>query len=215
MYEFVSGPLVWFSFGVFFLGSFYRLASMLWMAKKDKVVYPYLSVKYSLRSLLHWVIPFGSRNMRQQPGMTILSFVFHICLIITPLFLMSHIILIQQAWKISWWTLPKSVADAMTLIVVISCVIFLIRRFSNPTVRFVTVKSDYLLLAIAIAPFLTGFLSEHQWVAYRPMLIVHILTGNFMLIAIPFTRLSHMLFFVITRAYMGSEFGAVRNSKDW
>lgn len=215
MYEFVSGPLVWFSFVVFFLGSFYRLASMLWVAKKDKVVYPYLSVKYSLRSLLHWVTPFGSRNMRKQPGMTILTFAFHLCLIITPLFLMPHIILIQKAWKISWWALPKSVADALTVIVIIACLIFLIRRVTNPTVKFVTVASDYLLLAIAIAPFLTGFLSDHQGVAYRPMLIVHILTGNIMLIAIPFTRLSHMLFFVFTRAYMGSEFGAVRNARDW
>jgi hypothetical protein len=36
-----------------------------------------------------------------------------------------------------------------------------------------------------------------------------------MLAAIPFTRLSHALFFLFTRGYMGSEFGAVKNAKDW
>lgn len=215
MYEFVRGPLVWVSFVVFFLGSLYRIASMLWMAKKDKVVYPYLSVKYSLRSLLHWVTPFGSRNMRQQPEMTILTFAFHLCLIITPLFLMPHIILIQQSWKISWWALSKSVADAMTLIVVIACVIFFIRRVTNPTVKFVTFVSDYVLLAIAFLPFFTGFLAYHHFFSYKIMSLLHILCGEVMLMAIPFTRLSHMLFFPFTRAYMGSEFGAVRNARDW
>jgi len=215
IYKFMCGPLVWVSFVVFFLGSFYRLASMLWMAKKDKVVYPYLSVKYSLRSLLHWLTPFGSRNMRQQPEMTILTFAFHICLIITPFFLMPHIILIQQAWKISWWALPKSVADTMTLIVVIACLFFLIRRVTNPTVKFVTFVSDYVLLAIAFLPFFTGFLAYHHLLHYKTLPLLHILCGEIMLMAIPFTRLSHMLFFVFTRGYMGSEFGAVRNARDW
>ena len=35
------------------------------------------------------------------------------------------------------------------------------------------------------------------------------------LLAIPFTRLSHMLFSPFTRAYMGSEFGKVRMARDW
>jgi nitrate reductase gamma subunit len=215
LYEFMCGPLAWVAFVVCFLGIFYRLGSMLWMAKKDRVIYPYLSVKYSFRSLLHWVTPFGSRNMRLQPGMTILSFVFHVCIILTPLFLMPHIILIQLSWKISWWALPKSVADVFTLIVIIACVIFLIRRATNPTVRFVSYVSDYVILALAFLPFFTGFLACHHLLPYKMMSLLHILCGEIMLMAIPFTRLSHMLFFPFTRAYMGSEFGAVRNARDW
>jgi len=41
------------------------------------------------------------------------------------------------------------------------------------------------------------------------------LSGEVMLAIIPFTKLSHMLFFPITRGYMGSEFGGVRQAKDW
>ena len=36
--------------------------------------------------------------------------------------------------------------------------------------------------------------------------------GEIMLVAIPFTRLSHMIFSPLTRAYMGSEFGKVRHA---
>ena len=46
-------------------------------------------------------------------------------------------------------------------------------------------------------------------------MILHILSGEVLLVAIPFTRLSHMLFAPLTRSYMGSEFGNVRNARDW
>jgi len=105
MYEFVSGPLVWISFIVFIGGSLYRLVSMHKLAKKEKVIYPYMSLKYGLRSIIHWIIPFASTNMRRRPLMTIITFAFHICLVLTPIFLLSHNLLWRQSWKISWRTL--------------------------------------------------------------------------------------------------------------
>jgi len=215
MYEFIRGPLVWISFILFIGGSLFRLILMLRLAKNDKVIFPYMSLKYSFRSLFHWLVPFASTNMRKRPVMTIVTFAFHLCLIITPIFLLSHNLLWYQSWNISWWSLPESVADIMTVVVICTCFFFLARRLILAEVKFVTFASDYLLLAIALAPFLTGFLAYHQWFSYKPVLMTHILAGEIMLIAIPFTRLSHMLYFVFTRAYMGSEFGAVRNSKDW
>jgi nitrate reductase gamma subunit len=61
----------------------------------------------------------------------------------------------------------------------------------------------------------TGFWAYHQFPAYRLMFILHMLSGEFVLAAIPFTRLSHMLYAVFTRGYIGSEFGAVRHARDW
>jgi nitrate reductase gamma subunit len=214
-YELVRGPLAWASLLLFVLGSLYRILSMLQEAKKDKVVYPYMSLKFSLRSIAHWVVPFGSRNMRMRPVMTVVSFVFHICLVLLPLLLLAHAVLWYESWTVQWWSLPEPVADVMTVLVILSCVFFGVRRITQPEVRNVTSASDFVLLSIVLLPFLTGFLAYHQWGAYRPMLIAHILAGEIMLVAIPFTRLSHMLFFPFTRAYMGSEFGNVRNARDW
>jgi len=215
VYELVRGPLAWASLLLFLAGSLYRIGYMLVDAKRDKVVYPYMSWKHGLRSILHWVVPFGSRNMRMRPVMTVVSFVFHICLVVLPLFALAHVILWYESWTVQWCALPETAADVMTLLVVLCCVFFAVRRITQPEVRNVTSVSDYLLLAVVAAPFVTGFLAAHQWGAYRPMLIAHILTGEIMLVAIPFTRLSHMLFFPFTRAYMGSEFGNVRNARDW
>ncbi|UCF94158.1 MAG: nitrate reductase [Desulfobacterales bacterium] len=216
LYHWVSGPLVWLAFIVFIGGSLYRLSTMLRLVhEKEKFIYSYMSWKYSLRSILHWMTPFATVNMRRHPVMTIVTFAFHICLIVTPIFLLAHVILLDDSWNLSWWTLPDGLAVWMTLIVIGGCVFFLVRRLTTPEVQFVTSASDYVLLAIVAAPFITGFLAHYQWFGYQFLVILHIVTGEIMLVAIPFTRLSHMLFAPFTRAYMGSEFGGVRHARDW
>jgi nitrate reductase gamma subunit len=216
LYAFVSGPLVWVAFIIFFGGSIYRLVSMALLAKKkDGVVFEYFNFKYALRSILHWIIPFASTNWRLHPWMTIVTFAFHICLIFTPVFLFAHIILIKESWDISWWAMPDGLADILTLVVIGSCVFFFIRRKVLPEVKYLTSTSDYVILVLIALPFITGFWTYHQWPASEFMGILHILSGEVMLAVIPFTKLSHMLFFPITRGYMGSEFGGVRQAKDW
>ena len=215
LYEIVRGPLAWAALLVFFLGILYRVVSMLIEARKDKVVYPYMSLKYGLRSLMHWLVPFGSVNMRKRPVMTVVTFVFHISLVLTPIFLLAHIVLVYESWRIQWWSMPEGVSDVLTVLVVLGCVFFLVRRIVAPEVKNVTYLSDYVLLSLVVLPFLSGFLAYHQLGPYHSMLIAHILTGEILLVAIPFTRLSHMFFFFFTRAYMGSEFGNVRNARDW
>jgi nitrate reductase gamma subunit len=215
-YDFLKGPLVWVSFIVFIGGSIYRISSLLSKAKKVKVVSKYMSLKYTLRSILHWIIPFASTNMRKHPWFTVVAFLFHGCLILTPLVLLAHNDLWYDAWQVRLWSVPEKVADTMTLIVIFCVVVFILRRLITPEVRFVTFASDFVILAIAAAPFVSGFLAYHQiFFDYKLMVALHILFGEIMLIAIPFTRLSHMLFFWLTRAYTGSDFGAVRHSRDY
>ena len=216
LYNFVTGPLAWAAFIVFIAGSLYRLINMLYLVnKKEKFIFTYMSFKYSFRSIFHWITPFATTNWKMHPVLTIVTFAFHICLIITPVFLLSHAILWNESWNISLWFLSDGVADIMALVVVGSCIFFLVRRLVSPEVQFVTTVSDYAILAIVAAPFITGFIAYHQWVNYQFFMILHIISGEIMLVAIPFTRLSHMLFSPFTRAYMGSEFGGVRNAKDW
>jgi nitrate reductase gamma subunit len=123
--------------------------------------------------------------------------------------------MIDESWNLSWWTLSDHAAKIMTVIVIACCIFFLIRRLVSPEVQYVTSASDFTILAIVAAPFITGFAAYYQWFDYQVVVILHILSGEIMLVAIPFTRLSHMLFAPLTRAYMGSEFGGVRHARDW
>lgn len=216
VYEVVSGPLAWTAFIVFFGGCLYRLIDMLWLAnKKEKFVFSYMSWKYSLRSIFRWLTPFATEGWKANPVLTVVTFVFHLSLLIVPIFLLSHVILWEESWNISWVSLPDSVADIMTVVIILCCIFFLVRRLTSPEVKYVTSASDYFILTIVAAPFVTGFMAYHQWAGYQWMVILHMLSGEIMLAAIPFTRLSHMVLAPFTRAYMGSEFGGVRHSRDW
>jgi nitrate reductase gamma subunit len=216
IYEFVNGPLVWVAFIVFFGGIVYRLIAMIRLVnKKEKFIFTYMSLKYSLRSIFRWLVPFATEGWKANPILTIVTFIFHICLIAVPTFLLSHIVLWEDAWNVNWGAFPDRVADALTVVVILCCVYFLIRRLTAKEVKYVTSASDYVILVIVAAPFITGFLAYHQFFEYPWVLILHNLTGEIMLMAIPFTRLSHMVFSPFTRAYMGSEFGAIRHSRDY
>jgi nitrate reductase gamma subunit len=215
-YNFVSGPLAWIAFILFLGGILFRLVRMLRLvAEKERFIFTYMSWYYSLRSILHWITPFGTVNWRRQPVMTVVTFAFHICLFAVPIFLLAHAVLWDEALGLSWWSLPDAVADGMTVIVILGAIYFLVRRLTRPEVKFVTSASDFVLLIIVAAPFVTGFLAYHQWFSYPLMMSLHVLAGDIMLAAIPFTRLSHMIFSPFTRAYMGSEFGKVRHARDW
>ena len=216
LYIFISGPLAWVAFIIFIGGCLFRLISLIILVhRKEKFIYSYMSLKYSLRSILHWSTPFATENMRKHPALTIVAFAFHICLLLTPIFLLAHVTLIDESWNVSWWTLPEGATQIMSLIVIVGCVFFLVRRLVSPEVKYVTSASDYIMLAIIAAPFVTGFLAYYQWFEYQILMLLHVLAGEIMLVAIPFTRLSHMLFAPLTRAYMGSEFGGIRHAKDW
>jgi nitrate reductase gamma subunit len=215
-YSIIAGPLLWAAMILFLGGLVFRVIRLLAQINKtEKFIYTYMSWKYSWRSIGHWLTPFGTTSWRLHPVMTIVTFLFHICLFIAPLFLLGHGVMVTDAWGVQGIALPDGLADAMTLIVVAGCIFFFVRRKVRPEVRFVTDASDYVLLLLVAAPFVTGFLAYHQVASTGWMTIAHMLTGEILLAAIPFARLRHMILSVFTRAYMGSEFGKVRHAKDW
>lgn len=215
MYDIVTGPLLWLSFGIFLIGLTVRF---IWYIKglnwqMDRVTYGVntaYGIKGALRSIFFWLVPFGTRSWRYYPGFTIMVFVFHIGLILSPLLLPAHNIMIQQAWGISLPTISESTADLLTIGVMVAAVFIILRRIALPEVRIITKPYDFLILAIAVAPFLTGFLAYHQFSGYRSWLTLHVLCGEIMLVAIPFTKLSHFLLFFLSRAQLGMDFGIKR-----
>ena len=216
IYALASGILVWIALIVFVGGTLWRLIRMALTArKKDAVIYHYFSFYYALRSILHWIIPFASKSMRKRPAMTVVAFVFHICLIITPIFLAAHVILIAESWGIGWAYLPNAAADIMTILVILGCVFFLARRIAQKDVRYLSTPGDYVLLLVVAAPFVTGLWAYHQWSGFEIAGIIHMLSGELLLICLPFTRLFHMALFPFTRGYAGSEAGGVRRARDW
>jgi nitrate reductase gamma subunit len=221
MCNFVQGQLVSIAVIVFILGVIYQGIQFFKLTKKKEWVFPPLPIenKPEKKTAEQWIIQclrsLDGTLWKTDRALTIVTSVFHVCLIAAPLFLLGHNILLNQSWGLSLFSLPESFSDVLTLVVLIGGAYFLGRRLFLARVRAISSIYDYIVLLIAVAPFLTGFLAYHQWLDYRTVIFLHILSGELMLITIPFTKLGHMLFFFLYRFFIGSEYSFVRGSRTW
>jgi len=212
-YELARGPLVWTAFICCIAGIVCRLGIMLAGAKKLYRMNPPKSIVGGVKSTTRGMIPFGLHYMREHPVFTLTTFLFHLCLLATPVFLLAHIVLFYETWQIQWVSLPDGIADAMSAVVIAGVLFFAGRRLIFKEVRWLSDVSDWVLLAIIAGIFVTGVMATHHWGPYRPLLITHILMGELLLVAIPFSKLFHMILFFFTRGYLGAEYEIVLDGK--
>ena len=216
LYEFLSGPLLWVTFIVFAVGMTLRLAYLVGLSReRDRVVYNHVDLGWGFRSIVHWLAPWGSFALRQQPVFSLAVFVFHLTLIGVPLFLQAHNMLFQEAFGLSLWSLPEIWADSLSWLFLITGIFLLARRLVRPEVRILTEVWDYALLLLTMLPFVTGIMAYHQWGPYELIMVLHVLSGEILLVLIPFSKLGHMVLFFFTRAFIGFEMGARRNAPSW
>lgn len=221
MIDFIQGPLISIAFIVFILGLLFQLFQFFRLTRKKEWGRPPLpqeiksEKKTPAKIMASCLASLKGTLWKTDPVLTIATTVFHLLLIITPLFLLGHNILLDQAWGWSLPSLPEGLSDGLTLIVLLCGAYFLGRRLFLARVRAITTLYDYVVLLIAIAPFLTGFFAYRQWFHYETVMMLHVLSGNIMLITIPFTKLGHMLFFFLYRFFLGGEYGFLRGSRTW
>ncbi len=215
IYQLVTGPLAWLSFAIFFTGVMFRVIQYIrgldW--QMDRVAYSehkFYGFKGAVRSVFYWLIPFGTRGWRYFPGFAIVFFTFHFALIFTPIFLEAHNILMKERLGFGFFTISQSSADIFTILLFFAAFVLVLRRIALPEVRIITTWYDYLVLLIAVMPFVTGFFAAHKIGNYNFWLISHIISGEIMLIAIPFTKLSHFALFFMSRIQLGMDFGIKR-----
>ncbi|MCG8473587.1 MAG: hypothetical protein MI742_17285 [Desulfobacterales bacterium] len=215
MYQIVTGPLLWLSFAIFFGGCLFHVINYFkgLDSRVDRVTYKVNTrhgVRAALRSIGVWILPFGTRSWRVKPGYTLLFYLFHVGALSVPLFASGHAVIITQRWGLNWPSMPDMLADALTLGVMLAVFGIFIRRLILPEVRIISSGWDWLTLAISAAPFFTGFIAYHQLGSGHFWTLAHILFGEILLIAVPFTKLFHMVLFFCTRIQIGMDFGIKR-----
>ncbi len=210
---FVEGPLLWIALLTFIIGSLFRVSLFFAMSvKKDRIIYQHFSWKYALATLGRWLLPLN-KDVVKNPFFTVLGYIFHICLIVVPIWFSGHISLWEESrFEWYWASIPDGLANWMTLILLAVAIFFLLRRIISPQIRLISTVSDYLLLVVIALPFMTGYFLTHGTVdsvgfLAENMQLMHMLTAELMLILIPFTKLSHFILFFFSRGATGVEFG--------
>lgn len=218
MYAFLTGPMLWLSFAVFVIGCTVRVVKYIkglsWQL--DRVPYGFyrdLAVKGALKSIFHWLTPYGSRSWRVKPVYAAAFFLLHIGLVLLPLFLYAHVLVVEERFGLTWPTLPAGLADILTILAIAAGVFIALRRFALPEVRIITTAHDLWIMAVSLAPLVTGFVAAHQGGESNAWLLAHIVTGEVWLLAIPFTKLSHVVLFFCSRVQIGVDFGVKRGGQ--
>ena len=223
MYDLVRGPLLWAAFIVFIGGLIFRAIQFFSISRKKELAsYSGPTKKGRLaggfspeEKKIHVLVSLKNSIIGTYPVFTLVTSVFHFLLFFVPLFVAAHAMLFYESWGILPWSLPEKAADALTVFFLCLGGFFLIRRLADPKVRALTSASDYLVLFITVAPFVTGFIAFHQWFDYNTVILLHMLTGELMLIAITFTKLGHMIFFFLARFLIAREYSLGRGSRTW
>jgi nitrate reductase gamma subunit len=174
------------------------------------------SPKKNIPDKKDWIVWFKVSIAGVNPFMTMITTVFHVLLIGVPVFVLGHNILLDNAFGISMVSLPENVSDVLTGIVILCILVFLFRRLFLERVRIITGFEDFLLLSLAAAPFVTGYLAYHQVFSnYKLLISLHILSGELMLMAVPFTKLIHMIYMIIVRFNVAGEYSFGNAGKNW
>jgi len=224
LYDFVQGPLVWVASVAFVVGVLFQVNQFFTLTKRKEPVI--LSVgtapqatgkelKYWWEAVAEWLHSLKKTVWRTHTSVMAMTSVFHFFLIVTPFFVLGHNILLDQSLGFGFLSLPEFTTDVFTMVVSICAAFFLYRRVFVARVRAITTGYDYLILMITAAPFLTGYFAYHQWFDYNTVIFLHILSGEVMLITIPFTKLGHMIFFFLYRFLIGSEYSFSQGTRTW
>ncbi len=76
MYTFLAGPALWATSIIFLGGLIIRIAHLYRLSrKKDHVIYNHANFNWELKSILYWLLPWGSTSMRQQPAFTFMVYI--------------------------------------------------------------------------------------------------------------------------------------------
>lgn len=193
--EFATGPLFRLTFAIMILG----LARILildlygmWEAYRkagDKTIPWGLTISRTLE----WIFPV-KRVINHRPIYSLVAILFHIGLLLTPIFLFAHVELWRSGLGFGWWTISPMLAEILTISTIVLGLLLFLGRVGSRNARALSRKQDYLWPLVLIFPFITGFVCAHLTVSpslYQLSMLVHVFSAELIFVLVPFTKIAH------------------------
>lgn len=200
--QWAMGPLFWTALAFMVFGLLRHLGLTVWEGAQayrragDKV----FPVGKLVETTFKWLIPVG--RLRNRALFSLTTFLFHIGIILVPLFLAGHIKLWREGVGLSWPALPNGVSTTLTWIVIAAALAVVIQRVGAKDSRALSRFQDYALPLFIAVPFLSGFLVMHPAsnpFNRDPVFLVHVLSADLLIFLVPLTKLSHMILLPFTQ----------------
>jgi nitrate reductase gamma subunit len=159
-----------------------------------------VAYRQAFAATMKWLFPVG--QIRQRFFFSITSLLFHVAIIVVPIFLAGHIALWKSGIGLSWPAISNGLADVLTFTAVATAVLLVVQRAVARDSRALSRFNDYALPLLIAVPFVSGFLVMHPtWnpFSHNAALLVHVMSANLLLILIPVTKLSHIVLLPATQ----------------
>lgn len=145
------------------------------------------------RQTANWLVPIP-RLWRGRPVYSTLSFLFHVGLLLVPLFLGAHVLLWRSAVGFGWKPLPQRWADWLTIAALTTGFGLIVGRATSSASRRISRQQDYFWPSLLLVPFATGFLCTHAAISantYQSLMLLHVYSADLIIVLIPFTKIAH------------------------
>jgi len=204
--DFARGPLFRLTFALMVLGLLRILVLDIWGLYEahrkagDRKMPWGLAISRSLE----WLFPI-KRLGHRRPLYSVVAILFHIGLILVPLFLFAHVQLWKGAFGFGWFTLSKTVADILTIVTIAGGIGILAGRVFVRESRFISRKQDFLWPVVLVIPFITGFVCANLGVSpqlYQILMLIHVLCGELIFLLLPFSKLAHCVIMPLSQFVM-------------
>jgi len=219
MLDFLTGPMLVASLSIFFVGL--ALRALLYFKgldqKLERIAYTrYMAsgLKGAAASIIKWLVPFASRGWRSAIPNAIPFFLLHLGAVLLPFFLLGHTIVLEDVTGISLPAMPMLLADVLTFLAIFGLLIYLGRRVMLDHVSIMTTGQDWYMLFLTLFVFLSGAFARFGVAGYDAWLLLHVLSGEILLITAPFTKFSHIILFFCSRAQIGMDFAIKRGGRE-
>jgi nitrate reductase gamma subunit len=213
--EFARGPALWVSIGALVFGSLWRVIGILMMKSRPDLSEPRgrSPVAGALSTIIGRMLP-KKEFMHGTALVSLNAYVYHVGLAIVVFAYLPHVIFFERLTGISWPVPPVWVFYAAVPLTLISLLIAIIHRITDPVRRLLSNFDDYFSWIIVFLPMLTGMAALGNVSSeiapgvplYPVPVAVHLLSVELLLIWMPFGKLAHTFLVFLSRGVTGAAF---------
>ncbi|MCX6560233.1 MAG: hypothetical protein NTZ26_06925 [Candidatus Aminicenantes bacterium] len=212
--RFFRGPFFHAALLVFIGGMAYRLVRVLllgWPQDRVKSAGSKAGgvLKAYLKALLVWpFIPWVKRTFPKNALTYLAGGLFHLSLFAVIFLAAPHMLVWKSLTGIGWPTLPNPIVDGLAAAGIAAMVMLLINRFVHPVLKLISGLPVWLNWTFVFLPMITGYAMAHRFfLPYEALFSLHMIAVDILLIWIPFSRISHFLFYFFAKTIHGAQAG--------
>jgi len=212
--EFARGPALTVALTILFAGSAWRLYGIFRLRSKPDYSEPRSSALWAgrVRGIVSRMWPY--REFRSSTTLaTTNGYVYHVGLAVIVFAYLPHIHFVMRLTGLHWPPLPEPVIYVTTALTIVSLLIALLYRLTDPVLKLLSNFDDYFSWLVVMLPLLSGMMAiEHPFLSgvpwpppSLPMLVaIHLLSVELLLIWLPFGKLAHFFLVFVSRGTTGA-----------